>query len=155
MKNDRLLDLPFSQEISQAHDTIRSLIKWLEAELIRQSRDGLDATGPVLGPFRVLSRLLTEHFDYEERTGFFSTSERLLPDSKDTVERLVLQHRGFRERMHAIEGGLEEAAKRHHASGSPTFEALVQEIRCLFQDLRAHDVEETRLLHELSEHRGR
>ena len=66
--NAKSIELPFSQEIARTHGTIRSLVRWLESELQRQSRDGIEPDGPVIGPFRVLRRLLTDSGGYPDRT---------------------------------------------------------------------------------------
>ena len=120
--------------------------RWLESELQRQSRDGIEPDGPVIGPFRVLRRLLTEHFDYEEHVGFFAMSKELLPDDADAVDRLILQHANFRERMHAIENDL-ESAERYDEK---LMTNAIEDVRCLFQDLHQHDLEENKLLRRLA-----
>lgn len=146
MKLERL-DFPFARRIAEDHGTVRALMKWIEAELVRQCDHELQHDGPILGPFRVLRDHLREHFRYEEGEGFLRELGARFPEEHDALRRLTAQHRNFEGRMEALVGELQEAAR----TDGRLEPRVVVDLRCLFQDLRQHDLEEERLASRLGQ----
>lgn len=144
---------PERTEIAEEHSAIRAIMSWIEAELARQaeSSGGIRGDGPLLGPLRSFRDHLDRHFEFEERTGVLPAAIALLPDGSPTLEEWKQQHRDLLLRLNRAIRLLEQAAKTS-AALADSFEA---ELREVFDDLRAHDKLENRLLglHRTSEFR--
>ena len=134
------------KEIAEEHSAIRAIMRWIEADLERQSAspEGIQGNGPLLGPLRSFRDHLSHHFDFEERSGVLPAAITLLPDGSPTIRKWHGQHRDLLLRLDRSIAMLEEAAKSE-GPVRPTFELELHE---LFVQLRQHDVFENQVLGE-------
>ena len=134
------------KEIAEEHSAIRTIVRWIEADLERQSAnpEGIQGNGPLLGPLRSFRDHVSHHFDFEERSGVLPAAITLLPEGSPTLRKWRGQHRALLLRLDRSIGVLEEAAK----SGGPVHVTFEPELREFFVQLRQHDVFENQLLGE-------
>ncbi len=122
------------------HEAMRRITSEVERSRSASGAHRFDELGRLLDDFR---KALGEHFLREERDDFFGQGIPWDPQTRERIDRLIVQHREFLARLDRL---VQELA----ALPTERLESFAGELENLFVNLRWHDTVETSLLKRLS-----
>ncbi|NOT32320.1 MAG: hemerythrin domain-containing protein [Planctomycetes bacterium] len=135
------LCFPFARELQEQHDALRAAVRWFQAE-VEPAQPALAAERVNAREFlRVFREQLTQHFRFEELSGFEGGVGAHDPEIQRWTQELIRQHRAFEEHLDALSARLDATALD---AGIPA--VLLTELGAFFGALRRHDAEENALI---------
>lgn len=135
------LEFPFARELQEQHDALRVAVRWFQAEVEREQPTRAGERAEAREFLRVFREQLTQHFRFEELSGFGGGVGAHDPELQRWIQELIRQHRAFEERLDALLARLDATGNDAEIPA-----ALLMELGAFLGALRRHDAEENALL---------